>query len=180
MGLPQPGCPLPWRGAAQGQGWFIDTALRSLPLPEETGPGGDGPDLAVLVEIPLGTALSGNRRLPGVPPARGAGQGHPRCHQRSQREATGTRRGWDSPAAAPSRPLSPPGGLGVGLSPSPGALPGPGGMQLLFPALVAAASAPPQQSRSTYATEFIWAQLKACFPSPGITPLTFPTHYLFK
>lgn len=84
-----PACPSPPLARGHlGQGWFIDTALRSLPLPEETAPGGDGPDLAVLVDNPFGTAQSGNRRLPGVPPARGAGQGHPCCPQPGARGGT--------------------------------------------------------------------------------------------
>lgn len=77
---PRPAHPPLARGRA-GQGLFIDTALSRLPLPEETAPGGDGPDLAVLLDIPPGAVLSGNRRPPGVPPPWGAGQGHPHCRQ---------------------------------------------------------------------------------------------------
>lgn len=72
----QPPPPLMW--GHLGQGLFIDTAPSSLPLPEETAPGGDGPDLAVLVDIPPGTVLSGNRRPPGVSPLHGVqGRGTP-------------------------------------------------------------------------------------------------------
>lgn len=72
LGPPIPSAPSPCRGRL-GQGLFIDTAPSSLPLPEETAPGGDSPDLAVLVAIPPGMVLSGNRRPPASPSLRGAG-----------------------------------------------------------------------------------------------------------
>lgn len=67
LGSPSPVVPLLTQGCLE-QGLFIDTVLSSLPLPEETAPGGDGPDLTALVDIPTGTVLSGNQRLLGIPP----------------------------------------------------------------------------------------------------------------
>lgn len=147
IGVPQPRPAHPplARGRA-GQGLFIDTALSRLPLPEETAPGGDGPDLAVLLDIPPGAVLSGNQRLPGVPPTVGCGTGPPPLSPAPEgswrdvnlRGGTGE---YGSGGTAPSQPSSPPGGLREGLLSPPGARPGapcvPDGRQLLFPAPVA-------------------------------------------
>lgn len=70
MGLPQPSTPPPAWGRL-GQGLFIDTVPSSLPLPEETALGGDGPDLAVLVDIPPGPCCLGTGARRAFPLRRG-------------------------------------------------------------------------------------------------------------
>lgn len=126
LGSPSPVVPLLTQGCLE-QGLFIDTVLSSLPLPEETAPGGDGPDLTALVDIPTGTVLSGNQRLLGIPPVRGAGRGTPTVAV-PEHGGDGTTQLW---------PLPGPHHLWVGRVSPQGAPHVPDGRQLLFPVLIA-------------------------------------------